>query len=88
MHRLFAGVPPRFPKPREKQFLATVIVSRPTKLAGKAKPGQGDCLPGPGKRQACNTGPWQLRGSWIHPPYLGSTRWGKAEEEAPKRLNS
>lgn len=52
MHRLFADVPPRFPKPREKQFLVTVIVSRLTKLAGKEKPGQGDCLPYPGKRQA------------------------------------
>lgn len=37
MHRLFADVPLRFPKPREKQFLATVIAAQIDQLAGEGR---------------------------------------------------
>lgn len=84
MHRLFADVPPRFPKPREKQFLATVIVSRLTKLAGKGEAGPGDCLPGPEE-----TGTTQDAGSSGGAGYTSISGQyqvgGKAQEKAPPR---
>ncbi|KAB0394174.1 hypothetical protein E2I00_009085, partial [Balaenoptera physalus] len=65
VHKLFVDVPPRFPKPREKQFLATVIVSRLAKPAGEEKPGPG----------RLSSRPWEeARLATQHPSILGRTR--------------
>ncbi|TKC43708.1 hypothetical protein EI555_016650, partial [Monodon monoceros] len=65
VHKLFVDVPPQFPKPREKQFLATVIVSRLAKPAGEEKPGPG----------RLSSRPWEeARLATQHPSILGRTR--------------
>lgn len=41
MQTLFADAWPRFPKPREKQFLSAVLSFRLVKPAGEERPGPG-----------------------------------------------
>lgn len=75
-----------FPKPREKQFLAAVIVSRLAQPAGEEKPGPGDGLPGPGKRPGLRHRTPASQGELDTPPSTPSLGRGQGGTRPRKRL--